>query len=325
MTQYTNIGALPISMQVFLATDHYDHNSDPNTVSVTSLIKPIRQKVLGSRVSSKDGMVDLVAMVPSRVGTAIHDGIERAWTGDYKATLKLLGYPEKFINSIVINKPIDEVTEDEHPIYFEQRLSKQVGDMTVTGKFDFIADGTVEDFKTTSTYSAMNGNNDEKYILQGSIYRWLNPKMITAPLMAIQFIFTDWSGAKAAADPSYPQQRTMRKQFSLKPINETDNYVRTKLAEMAQYMDAEEHLLPLCSDSDLWRSEPVYKYYKDPTKTLRSTKNFSDKQAAHIHAASLGVGVVIEKPGQVTACKYCPGFTLCTQKDTLIANGELVL
>jgi sigma54-dependent transcription regulator len=27
----------------------------------------------------------------------------------------------------------------------------------------------------------------------------------------------------------------------------------------------------------------------------------------------------------VTACKYCPGFSLCSQKDLLIERGELNL
>jgi len=32
---------------------------------------------------------------------------------------------------------------------------------------------------------------------------------------------------------------------------------------------------------------------------------------------------VIEKPGTVNACKYCPAFSVCTQKDDLLARGEL--
>jgi hypothetical protein len=87
----------------------------------------------------------------------------------------------------------------------------------------------------------------------------------------------------------------------------------------------EESQIPECSDEDLWRSEPVYKYYKDPNKTLRSTKNFENKQDAYSHLASIGIGTVIEKPGTVTSCRYCPAFSICAQKDKLIATGELII
>jgi hypothetical protein len=81
----------------------------------------------------------------------------------------------------------------------------------------------------------------------------------------------------------------------------------------------------LCTDEDLWRTEPVYKYYANPNKTARSTKNFDSKQDAYVFMAQAGKGIVLEKPGQVTACKYCSAFSLCSQKDALINAGDLVL
>lgn len=325
MPKYSNIQAVPLSLQVFLATDHYDHNPDPKTISATALIKPLRQLVLNSRVDQEEAAVDLTQMVASRVGTAIHDGIERAWANNYKEALKTLGYPNTVINRIVINKPIEEIIDGDIPIYFEQRIEREVNGYKVSGKFDFVCEGMVEDFKTTSTYTSMNNTNDEKYRLQGSIYRWLNPKMITSDQMAIQFIFTDWSAAKARTDPKYPQARIQRKYFDLMSLSETEQYIKHKIGLIDQYWFAHESSLPDCSDEDLWRTEPVFKYYKNPEKLARSTKNFDSKQAAYTHLAQEGTGIVLEKPGSVTACRYCSGFSLCTQKDRLVANGELQL
>ena len=91
-------------------------------------------------------------------------------------------------------------------------------------------------------------------------------------------------------------------------------------------MDVPESEIPLCTDEDLWRSAPVFKYYKNPVKTNRSTKNFDTRQEAYVRMAEDGgVGIVIEQPGQVTACKYCQAFSVCTQKDDLIAAGDLIL
>lgn len=326
MALYSNVSQVPLSLAVFLATDSYEYNNDPQTISATSLIKPIRQIVLGSRVPATDAMVDLINMTQSRMGTAIHDGIERAWTNNYQVALKALGYPDKVINKVAINPDATAVLEDVIPIYLEQRASKKVGNFVVSGKFDFVGEGRLEDFKTTSTYTAIHNTNDAKYILQGSIYRWLNPTLITKDEMAIQFLFTDWSKMKALGDPKYPQQRIQQRILPLKSIQETDAYINQKLNQITQYWDTPEEALPLCTDEDLWRSEPVFKYYKNPANTKRSTKNFDNKQDAYVRLSEDGnVGTVIEQPGQVTACKYCSAFSICSQKDQLIAAGDLVM
>lgn len=325
-TKYSNVSAVPLSVAVFLATDNYDHNEDINTISATSLIKPIRQIILSNRISPELAMVDLTQMVASRVGTAIHDGFERAWVNNHVSALTALGLPEKVIERVLVNPTKDKMFDGCIPVYLEQRATKQVGRWNVSGKFDFVGEGRVEDVKTTSTYTAMNSTNDKKYILQGSIYRWLNPDIITQPNMAIQFIFTDWSKAKAMSDPKYPQQRIQQLILPLKSIQETQGYIERKLNQIDQYWDSPEDQIPLCTDEDLWRSEPVFKYYKNPTKTTRSTKNFDTRQEAFLRLAEEGnVGIVKEVPGQVTACKYCAAFSACSQKDALIMSGDLIL
>ena len=37
------------------------------------------------------------------------------------------------------------------------------------------------------------------------------------------------------------------------------------------------------------------------------------------------VGIVVEKPGLVMACKYCSAFSACSQKDDLVASGDLTI
>lgn len=324
MASYSNVSDVPLSLAVFLATDSYDHDS--STISVTSLIKPLRQLILGSRASQTDTFVDLSTMVASRIGTAIHDGIEKAWLSNHKEAMALLNVSQRIIKRVLINPKPEELNDESIPIYLERRSYKQIGNHTISGKFDFVADGRVEDFKTTSTYTAINNTNDDKYILQGSLYRWLNPDIITKDEMAIQFIFTDWSGMRAKTEPNYPQKKIQQRILPLKSIAETDAFVRNKISQIEQYKDAVETNLPLCTDTDLWRSTPIYKYYKNPEKTARSTKNFDTKQEAMLrNAEDGGRGMVVERPGQVTACKYCSGFSVCSQKDILIAQGDLTI
>lgn len=324
MPKYSNISSVPLSMAVFLATDHYDH--DDATISVTTLIKPLRQVILGARIPVGDASVELVQMTASRMGTAIHDGIERAWLNHYRTAMTALGYPNKVIDRIIINPAPGELRDDHIPIYLERRSKKQVGKHLVSGKFDFVGEGRLEDFKSTSVYSYISNCNDDKHALQGSIYRWLNQDIITQDDMAIQYIFTDWSAARARSEANYPPQRIHQRILPLKSVSETQAYVEAKLAQIDQFWEAPEGQLPLCSDEDLWRSDPVFKYYKNPEKTARSTKNFDNVHDARLKLIEDGnVGIVKEVPGQVTACKYCNAFSICSQKDTLIANGDLIL
>lgn len=327
MTQrYSNVAEVPLALAVFLASDYYDYDSTPKTISATTLMKPLRQIILSSRLSPSESLVDLADMMASRMGAAIHDGIERAWLTNYRQAMKAMGYPDRVIERVIINPEPNELTEDCIPVYLEQRLKRKLGAWTITGKFDFVAEGRVEDFKSTSVWTYKNQVNSKKYPQQGSIYRWLDPKLITDPDMKIHYIFTDWKAMMMRSDPDYPKRRFHTQTFPLISLQEIEAWMTRKIQQIEQYWDAPEPEIPFCEDEDLWRSEPVFKYYKNPTKTARSTKNFATRQEAMLRYIEDGsVGLVKEVPGQVTACKYCPAFILCSQKDQLIANGDLVL
>jgi len=328
MTQkYSQTSGVPLSIAVFLATDHYDHNDDPNTISVTTLIKSTRQIVLSTRVPPGDKVIDLMSMMTSRLGTAIHTGIETAWTDNYQNALKTLGIPDAVIKGVRINpSPEEAKNPDIIPIYMEQRLSQQFGKWTVTGKFDFVGQGRLEDFKSTTAYVVMNKMNEPKFIKQGSIYRMLGPDIITHPNMAIQYIIRDWSAPQARQNEAYPQKPSVERILPLDGINETRSYVVHKLNQLDLYMNAPESDIPFCTDEELQVSAPVYKYYSDAVKADsggKSSKNFDSPVEAYKHLSEKGKGVVKEFPGEATACRFCAAFSVCSQKDALAAAGRL--
>ena len=324
MRKYVNSTGIPLSLSVFLATDSYDH--DDKVISVTTLIKPIRQTILAARVPVEASLVDIAGLVYSRVGSAVHDAIENAWTNNYHDAMKSLGYPQKLIDRVIINPEEHELKDDSLPVYLEQRNYKKVQGKTVAGKFDIVIDGQVEDFKNTSVFTYIMSTNTDDYILQGSMYRWLDPKKITKDTMAIHFIFRDWQAMRAKTEANYPPSNTVVKTYKLMSVEETDMYVNNRISLLDKYWNAPENEIPRCTDKELWRKEPTWKYYKNPASKARSTKNFDNKQDAYLRLSQDGnVGEVIEVPGQVTACKYCAAFPVCSQKDDLIASGSLIL
>lgn len=329
MTQrFTNVSEVPLALAVFLASDFYDFDDTPNTISTTTLLKPLRQIILPSRMPPGEGLVNLADMMSNRLGAAVHDGIERAWLTNYAAAMKGLGLPQRVVDKVRINPSAEHLLHEPDciPVYLEQRIKRKLGKWTITGKFDFVGEGRVQDFKTASVWSYMNQVNASKQTLQGSIYRWLDPKLITQDEMDIHHIFMDWKAGMVKSDPTYPPQRFKRQIFPLLSVEETGRIIERKVALIDQHWDSPEEDLPLCDDEDLWRSEPVFKYYKNPAKTVRSTKNFDNLHDARLRSIEDGnVGFIKEVPGQVTACKYCPAFAICTQKDQLIAAGQLIM
>ena len=321
--QYTNTTNIPLPLAVFLATDDYDYQ--PNTISVTTLLKPIKQIILGKRLQKEDRYADISGLVASRMGSAIHAAIEKAWLNPNKA-LKLLGYPQKVIDNIIINPSKAQLKPDSIPVYMEQRSSKSIMGYTITGKYDFVAEGRVEDFKSTGVYSYLKQTNRDKYILQGSLYRWLNPDIITKDDMRINYIFTDWSKLESIKNKNYPTSRVHTQVLPLKTIKDIETYVRNKLSQIKQYEDSPESEIPMCTDEDLWRKPTVWKYYKNPAKTERSTANFDNAvDAMFRRQEDGGQGTVIEYKGQIIACKYCPAFSICEQKAVYLESGQLVL
>ena len=325
-SHFLNVSEVPLALAVFLASDNYDYNNEPNTISATTLMKPIRQVVLPPRMPLVDAKVNLADMMSNRLGAAIHDAIERSWTENYAVALARLGYPAGLIKKIAVNPDPKNLPEDCIPIYLEQRLTRKLGKWSITGKFDFIGEGRVQDFKSTNVWTYKNQVNALKYTQQGSIYRWLDPSIITDDHMDILYIFKDWKPSGLRSDPGYPPRAFHKQSFPLLSIAETERFIKGKIEAIEEYWDAPEESIPFCTDEDLWRSEPVFKYYKNPAKTARSTKNFDTMPEAMVRFIADGsVGVVKEKPGQVTACKYCPAFSICSQKDQLIASGDLLM
>jgi len=326
---WTNNSNISLSIAAWLVDDEYDYIDDPDYISVTTLMKHPRQIILSRRLPPADRLIQDVADAMSRkIGSAVHSSIEGTWRYRHNECLNKLGYPDYTIKRIRINPKPEEVVPGIIPIYLEQRAFHKIGKYTIGGKFDFVGDGALEDFKSTLVFYYMNGSKDADYILQGSLYRWLNPDIITQNHMTIQFIFTDWKKheARYKADQGYPQMRMVSRKYNLMSVAETELWVQRKLALLESMQDTPEMELPLCDAATLWQDQPVYKYYKNPNNLKRSTKNYDTMAEANLRWIEDGrVGVIHEVPGPAKACLYCDAFSICTQKDALIANGTLIV
>jgi hypothetical protein len=314
----TNKTNLPLSIAAWLVADDYDHDDRPNLISATSLLKPIRSLLLNINYPPS-GDTDISNLIASRLGSAIHSSIESSLKNLKLKDLVELGYSVSLVNSLEINPEEPKGI----PIYVEQRAEKEFHGYIISGKFDAVVNGVLEDFKTTSTRTYTDQTMKDKYIKQGSIYKWLNPDKIIEDYMVINYIFTDWSSMKAIQDKEYPQSRIISQKFPLLTTQETEQFIKETLNTLNKYKDKQQSEYPLCTSEELWQSEGVFKYYKDPNKTSKSTKNFTNQFEAFERLRQDGnVGVVKYIEGEAKACKYCRKDK-CTQAADLINQGLL--
>lgn len=337
----TNNTGIPLALAVWLVHDEYDYINEPGYISATALMKPLRHLILPKRLPPEARQEDVEAYISRALGHSIHDSMEKAWDKGYQVNLAKLGYPKSVIERVMVNptdKQLDAMRasgKEPIPVYLEQRMFRRFGDYVIGGKYDAITDGFVNDTKSTSAFSWVFGGRTADYQLQGSIYRWLDAKgysdpscetpfrpRITEDIMRINFVFTDWQKMQAKTNPGYPQKRVEQKEIQLLPLEETEAWIREKIRQYEKFKDAPESEIPECSPEELWQSDPVYKYFKDPVKAQtpgsRSTKNFDSLAEAHAFKAEKGQGIVITVPGQPKRCEYCAAFDACTQKDRFL-------
>ena len=109
----TNQMGIDLPLAVWLLQDGYKSGAADappgELLSVTTLMKPTRQLILQRKVDMSQETRDISESVSSRMGHALHDSIERAWTeGNWKKAMAQLHYPQTIIDKVRINPTTDE-------------------------------------------------------------------------------------------------------------------------------------------------------------------------------------------------------------------------
>lgn len=308
--EFTNKFDVPLPLAIWLAVDEYEPSKYEMELSATGLLKSVRFIISQLRLKYPEkfpehlrpvqvpteelSYPDIQERVAARIGTAIHSSVEKAWTDYLNQGLKSLGLPERPIN-----------------FHQENRLYKHLEvdgvNFTISGQYDMVIDGDLHDIKSTSTYSYENGANDEKYRKQGSIYKWLDPNLITGSHLTINFVFLDFKKFLDQRNGNYPPARAYFKKYKLWTPQETEMFIRNKLKQIVKYWNEPLENIPCCTPEDLFTDKPVYKYYKNGvTNSTRSTKNFDTfSEASAYRAKNNFQGEIVEDKGKPFMCPCC--------------------
>lgn len=126
----------------------------------------------------------------------------------------------------------------------EHKLEYNVDGLTLVGKAD-LSNGGIEDYKLMAAFSWVFGE-DKDFIEQLNVLNWLRVKngFEPAKFLRIHAFIKDWS-VYQTRDKDYPQQRYIKMDVPIWPLEETEHFIRQRIAL---------HKNPnyTCSDADKW-------------------------------------------------------------------------
>ena len=156
----------------------------------------------------------------------------------------------------------------------EVRLKHTIKKVTISGKYDFIEDEYLCDYKVTKAWSyRFNPHGDAKWAIQLSIYRWLYFKS-TGKLLKntgkIYIIFRDWDEKKVKPAPlgvkkrathlgPYPDAPVGMIEMPLSSIDEVQQEMEIKVQNITQMMDGDIENIPACENT--WKNDLKCKRY----------------------------------------------------------------
>jgi len=333
--KFTNKYNINIVLQMSLLYSDYDYDSDKRTFSATGLTKSLKQMV--KYASGAKASMELQQNLPSLLGSHVHSIIELVLLNPKlrKKYLKLLRYKGR---ELLINPSKKQLNKKKNKkktvIWVEQRAKKKFGKFKVSGKYDHIIDSVLHDTKVVKAFSYQLAIKQEakfkelndpdepivlryermqeacpdylKYVIQGSIYRMLNPDKIKEDYMIIEFLLKDWSAGNRDQFPGYPMSMIMEYTVDLFSIKDTETWVKSRLKEINTYVVKKSKKVPDCTKAELWMGDDVYKYFSKPTNKKASKTFKNDATAAYDYLESKGgIGEIRVVRGQASACNWC--------------------
>jgi hypothetical protein len=287
----TNETGLPQPIVDAIVNDGY--SAGRSDISVTTLINPVRQRVLRKRYSDRI-TEDASNRIWSLFGQAVHTILERAHT--------------------VFSEGMAE-----------QRLYAEVNGWILGGQFDrlsFTDGGLIQDYKVSSVWTAIDGQAKPEWTAQLNCLAWLARRRgITVSKAEIVLLCRDWSASKARQGGNYPARPVVRLPVDLWPDNTALQFIEERIRSHQAAETLPDDELPPCTPEERWQGPTVYALRREGRKS--AIKLFSDESEAAERAAALGGGHFVEhRPGRAVRCAdYCTVSAFCGQWQAEAAAG----
>jgi len=280
----TNNQNLPLPIYKAILNDAYKQVGD---ITTTSLIKPIRARILEKR-HDNEIKADASDMIYALLGQTLHAILERAGES---------------VDWYIV----------------EERYAVKIAGWVLTGQMDsaqvfFPALSTLYDYKLTSYWVEIFGSKTE-YEQQCNINRYLMERntqyrITNAEIIAI---YRDWSKRQAARNKDYPQKQVKAFPQKLWSIQDTHGWIENRIKEIQRCENLPDDKLPYCTEQERWAKPTKYAVMKKGRKPALRVLDSEDK--AQKMAQDKGKGCYVEiRPSESVRCMdYCYVAPFCNQ------------
>ena len=317
---YTNYESLHPMIRAMLAYSDYSIDDRDNLISATSIMKPINMVVLERANKGSDKQIDLIGMIPSVGGNALHKMLEISLENTNDETWKALGISEP--NKLDIST--------------EVRREKELDGYIISGMYDVMfrykdSKWQLGDMKSMSVYGRMIDpkKKEEEWIKQLSIYRWLNQDKDIDDIAVIFTWYTDFSNVESLRNSKYPKSRTETINISLWSIEDTETYLKEQISDISNGLLRYEETNGSetgyeCSDEELWSKPNGWAYYAKATSKKATKICKTEEEANELIAKAKDPTAYIEyRAGQKTRCSYCCVQDYCSKYPEYLAKGMI--
>ena len=274
----TNKLGLP---QAFVEMCQRDYQQVANEYRVTSLLKSTREAILERR-HEKEIERDVSDMIWLLFGTAVHNILESHQELDCE--LK------------------------------EERLRVQVGEYTLSGKFDLYnsEEKKITDYKTASVWKIIYRDYEDwkqQLLVYSYMMRSYGFEVNKGEAVAV---LKDHSKRDAKNKKDYPELPVQKVTFNFKEkdFQEIEKWIHNRFEEIKAAEQLPNEELPLCTPEERFNSGDKYAVMKNNNK--RAVRVFDNREMAEKFLES-GKGTHIEvRPGEDKKCEdYCSVNQFC--------------
>ena len=234
MRKLTNLAGLPAP--IFRAIKKGWYEGDPSAFcSVSSLIKEPKEVILTMR--HEDEIVeDASSKIWALLGSAVHKVLEAG--------------------------------EGENDLA-EERLSVEILGKKITGMFDVFANGIIQDYKVTSTWTVtLNDDDFKKWTEQLNCYAYmLRQHGFNVRGLQVNAIFRDWSKSKSKREKNYPKEQVKVVPLKLWTEDEQRQFMEEKVSALLKWMDIKDDGIDVCSQEERWQDPTKYAVKKEGRKS----------------------------------------------------------
>ena len=272
--KWTNESNLPEMLCSAIRNDTYEKVGD---MSVTELIAPPQIRQLKKRHETTEDVSDHIFRL---MGSAIHEVIARADTTNALS---------------------------------EERLTVEVGSITLSGKPDLYVDGNLYDYKVTSLYAVKEVKPE--WEAQLNIYRWMLWRHgFEVKNLYILAILRDWSKRKAGRNDC-PTKQVVVLPVKMWSFIDIARYITDRINLHKQAETLSDGALPPCTDEERWHKPDTWAVIKKGNKTAKRV--LPSKGEAETYLTNLKDGGrfgIVFRPGEDIRCQdYCVVCEFCQQ------------